>query len=190
MKTAIVLGSVRAGRQTSKVAHYIEKKLSQRGIEVDLIDLAEAQLPILEGTIEEDSQLMTTINNVSHRLQDTDSIIFVTPEYHGSFSGVLKNALDYFWIEFSRKPIAVATVSSGKLGGINASTQLQHVILSLGAYPLPTKLLISEVQNSFDEMNEPMNERIVKSTTRFLDEFEWFSDAILNKKKESVAKAS
>ncbi len=46
MKIAILLGSVRMGRQTNKAAYYLKKKLENRDIETDLIDLADKPCPI------------------------------------------------------------------------------------------------------------------------------------------------
>lgn len=186
MRVAILLGSARAGRQSHKVAYYLEKNLKERGIETDLIDLAKDSLPILEERVGHHPQLPEKIQNISDRLNEADALLFVTPEYHGSFSGALKNALDYFWAEFHKKPIGVAAVSSGKMGGINASTQLQHVILSLGAYPLPLKLLVPEIHSTFNDDFEPLNEGIKRLVHKFLDEFLWFADAMYQKKAQEV----
>ncbi len=145
MKVAILLGSLRIGRQSHKIARYLKTRLHEKDVIADLIDLAENPLPIMKIH----PQHPPEAQQISVRLQEADALLFVTPEYHGSFSGVLKNAIDYFWEEFQKKPIGVVTVSAGKMGGINASTQLQHVILSLGAFALPTKLLVPEIQTVF-----------------------------------------
>lgn len=182
MKIAILLGSARIGRQSHKVARYLSNELVKRGFDTDLIDLAEDPLPLLEDKAGQNPDEVEQRRKVSRRLSVADALLFVSPEYHGSFSGVLKNALDYFWSEFQKKPIGVATVSSGKMGGINASTQLQHVILSLGAYPLPLKLLVSEVHTAFDNEFNIVREQLTSSAGRFLDEFTWFAEAITEKK--------
>jgi len=178
MKIAILLGSVREGRQSHKIAHYLQARLQEKGITADLIDLAENPLPIMGIH----PQPPPEVERIGVRLQEADALLFVTPEYHGSFSGVIKNAIDYFWAEFQKKPIGVVTVSAGKMGGINASSQLQHVILSLGAFALPTKLLVPEVQNVFDDSFQPVNEGLIKSADKFLDEYLWFADAVYQKK--------
>lgn len=155
-----------------------------------MIDLAEHPLPMME---EDNGRLRSPADDVSiigAQLKEADSMILVSPEYHGSFSGVLKNALDFYWAEFKRKPIGVVTTGSGKMGGINASTQMQHVVLSLGAFPLPTKLLISEIQHAFDEQNQPLREDIVKNTDRFLNDFVWFAGAIVQAKTDHPQKAT
>jgi azobenzene reductase len=182
MKITILLGSARKGRQSHKVANYLNNELVKRGFNTDLIDLAEDPLPVLEDKAGQNPHEIEQIRKISKRLSVADALIFVTPEYHGSFSGVLKNALDYFWSEFQKKPIGVATVSTGKMGGINASTQLQHVILSLGAYPLPLKLLVPEVHTTFDNDFTISSDQLASTAGRFLDEFTWFTEAIVEKK--------
>lgn len=183
MKVAVLLGSIRKGRQTHKVAHYLQNLLAQRNIHTDLIDMAENPLPVLEAKEGNPPAVQNQIKAISARLKGADALIFVTPEYHGSFSGVLKNTLDYFWSEFTKKPIGVVAVSSGKWGGINASTQLQNVILSLGAFPLPVKLLVPEVHNAFNDSFSPTQENTTHHATRFLEEFVWLAEAITEKKR-------
>jgi NAD(P)H-dependent FMN reductase len=89
------------------------------------------------------------------QLQASDGLIFLTPEYNGSFSSGLKNFIDVFAKDgFRGKPIGVATGSTGKQGGIRAAYQLQQVILSLFAYPQPQMLTVGEMQHRFDETGE------------------------------------
>lgn len=182
MKIAILLGSVRMGRQTHKAAYYLKEKLINRNIETDLIDLAEDPLPVLKERVGHHPEPPENAVEISERLDEADALLLVTPEYHGSISGVLKNAIDYFWREFQKKPIGVVTASGGGFGGINASTHLQHIILSVGAYPMPLKLLVPKVHKAFDDSYEPQNENVIKSAENFLNEFLWFADALHQKK--------
>jgi azobenzene reductase len=88
MKIAILNGSVRPERQSHKVAYYLKKRLQERNIETDLIDMRDNPLPIfgIETDTDRQSEYETTVRDISVRLQNADTIIFVTPEYHGSFS--------------------------------------------------------------------------------------------------------
>ena len=181
MKIAILLGAVRQGRQSHKAAYYLAKLLREHNAEADVIDLLKTPLPVF-GSHDDNPTAGKVIESIRLRLEEADALIFVTPEYQGSFSGALKNALDYYWAEFKRKPIGVVSTSTGKMGGINASTQLQHVILSLGAFPLPAKLLISGIHEAFDDNYEPLNNTITKQTHQFVEEFLWFAEALHQKK--------
>lgn len=187
MKIAILSGSVREERQSHKVSYFLKRVLEKRNVEADLIDLAKEPLPIM-GQNGNDSKTEQHIRQISRRLQESDAILLVTPEYHGSFSGVLKNALDHFTPEFQKKPVGVAAASAGRMAGINASNHVQHVILSMDAFPLPLKFLVPEIHLSFNDNFEPQNEAIETSADAFLDEFLWFSDALYQKRvKEQVA---
>lgn len=180
MKISILAGSVRKNRQSFALAHYLHQLLENAGIQSSLIDLLATPLPIygLEDTDQ------SNVKPIGEQLRQSDAILLVTPEYHGSFSGVLKNALDYYWEEFQQKPIGVAAASAGKMAGINASTQLQHVVLSLGAYPMPRKLLVSEIHHAFDDDFQPRKSAVSESAVKFLDDFVWFAEAIADKKKK------
>ena len=182
MKIAILTGSIRNGRQSHQVGLFLEELIVQRDIEVSLIDLTEYPLPVFGSTDPHPEHRQF----ISQQFSEADGLLFVSPEYHGSFSGVIKNALDHFWSEFKKKPIGVVTVSSGKLGGINASTHLQHVILSLGAYPLPLKLLVPEVHNAFPRLSDTVDPNLIAAANKFLDEFLWFADAIYMKKQSKL----
>src|SRR5690625_1742311 len=99
MKVTILLGSVREGRKTRRVAYYVEKKLNEKGVETDLIDLGEEELPMY-GLPDKSEEERERIASVGKRLTWGDALIFVSPEYQDSFSGVLKNALDHYLEEF------------------------------------------------------------------------------------------
>ncbi len=188
MRVAIIIGSIREGRQSQKAAYFLQKKLAARLIDTDIIDLAEYPLPFMEERITLDPNPPVNALLISEKLKHADAIILVTPEYQGSFTGVLKNALDYFLPEFLKKPVGVATTAGGRMGGINASVQLQHVILSMGAYPLPQKLIVSEIQNAFDDEFNPKHDLLAKQGEKFVDEFVWFAQAIVNAKQIKIQK--
>jgi NAD(P)H-dependent FMN reductase len=188
MRVAIIIGSIREGRQSQKAAYFLQKKLAARLIDTDILDLAEYPLPFMEERITLDPNPPVNALLISEKLKNADAIILVTPEYQGSFTGVLKNALDYFLPEFLKKVVGVATTAGGRMGGINASVQLQHVILSMGAYPLPQKLIVSEIQNAFDEEFNPKQELLAKQGEKFVAEFVWFAQAIVNAKQIKIQK--
>lgn len=147
-----------------------------------IIDLAEYNLPVLEEQYNGQDNNIPALASIQQSLDTADAIIFLSPEYHGSYSGALKNAVDYFSAEFKRKPIGVVAVGAGRMGGINASTEMQQLVLSLGAYPMPYKLLVANVQSVFEETGQVKDEFFSKSMDRFVSEFIWLAEAIRDKK--------
>src|SRR5690554_5961252 len=161
MKFTIILASVRSERQTDKLAKYLYNKLNTFA-DVHLLDLQDKILSPFGYPHNE----LDKVKEIQKLLQDSDGFIFVSPEYHQTYSAVLKNLTEYYWLEFNKKPIAVAATSAGKLGGVQASIQMQSLVLALGSYPIPQRLLISEVHDGFDENSKPLNVHIENDVDR------------------------
>lgn len=189
MKILIISGSVRTGRKSHNVAVELQRRFILQGhMDTYVLDLAEYNLPVLEEKYQADNTATPQgIIEIQELLDSADAMVFLSPEYHGSYSGALKNAIDYFWKEFMRKPIGVVAVASGRFGGINASIQMQQLVLSLGAYPMPYKLLVPTVQNVFDESGHIKDEALAKTFDKFITEYVWFAEAIEDRKAKDLA---
>ncbi|MBS1594209.1 MAG: NAD(P)H-dependent oxidoreductase [Bacteroidetes bacterium] len=186
MNIIIISGSIRKGRKSHDVAVALMARFHRSGhTQAAIIDLAAYDLPVLEEQYSEEGNTLPGLTDIQQKLDKADAIIFLSPEYHGSYSGALKNAVDYFSEEFKRKPIGVVSVGAGRMGGINASTEMQQLVLSLGAYPMPYKLLVSNVQHAFDDSGAVKDEFLSKSLDRFVSEFIWLAEAIRDKKLKS-----
>lgn len=183
LNLAIVVGSVRIGRHSHKAAHYLEKKFqNNKDINVKIVDLMKYEVPILEERYRNLVNPHNSVKEAAAILDSCDAIILVSPEYLGGISGVLKNFLDYYLTEISGKPIGVVTTSGGKFGGINASHELQKLILAFGSYPMPKKFMVPFVHQAFDDEYNVLNEEIEKSAELFVNEFTWFANTIIKGK--------
>ncbi len=190
MQIVLIIGSVREGRQTDKIGKYLANIFSQHeNVNCEILDLAEHDIPILRTRWEQEENPPDILPEISTLLKQADGIILCSPEYHGSYSGVIKNAIDHYWKEFQRKPMGVVATGSGRFGGVNASTDMQHLVLSLGAYPIPYKLLVPYIQRIFDEHGEPSDESLIRNTQKFVKEFIWFASAIVQAKARGEALA-
>lgn len=180
----IILGSVRMGRESHKATNELKKRFVAAGFtNTEVLDLAKYNLPIAEERYGKTATAINGIDNAQAILAKADAFIFVSPEYHGSFSGVLKNFLDYFGDEFKRKPIGVVSVSTGRFGGINASTEMQLLVLALGAFPMPLKLLIPSIHLTISEAGHVKEDFLNTNFDKFIQEFIWFATAIVSHKK-------
>ena len=189
MNILIISGSVRTGRRSHDVAVELQKRFIGHGqMDTHVLDLAVYNLPVLEEKFLAGKEMPNGLAEIQQMLDRADAMIFLSPEYHGSYSGALKNALDYFWKEFMRKPIGVVAVASGRFGGINASTEMQQLVLSLGAFPMPYKLLIPTVQNAFDESGNVIDEFLSTNFDKFVQEYTWFAEAIADRKAKETTK--
>ena len=186
MKITILYGAIRNNRMSIRAAKAVETALKATGrAEVTFVDIKTYELPVMEDRLKDMSNPPDRIVELGKILEASDGIVFVSPEYNNSYSGAMKNCVDYFTKEWFHKPIGVVTASSGIQGGINASNLLQLLILAILGYAMPTKLLVAEVEKNLDENGVPQNEQLAKRINGFAKDFLWFTEAIVNQKKNN-----
>lgn len=182
-KITILYGAIREGRLSIRAAKAVKNALETSGkAEVTFIDIKDYNLPVMEARLKDMENPPANLLEISAALEGADGIVFVTPEYNNSYSGALKNAVDYFTKEWAKKPIGIVCGSNGKQGGINASNLMQLLVLAIGAFPMPYKLLVPELHISLDEEGNAQNEIMGKNLEKFVNEYLWFVEALVNRK--------
>ncbi|HLO70722.1 MAG TPA: NADPH-dependent FMN reductase [Flavipsychrobacter sp.] len=184
-KITILYGAIREGRLSIRAAKALQNALQQSGkATVTFIDIKDYNLPVMEARLKDMENPPVGLLEISNVLESADGIVFVTPEYNNSYSGAMKNCIDYFTKEWAKKPIGICCGSNGKMGGVNASNLLQLLVLAIGAFPMPYKLLVPELHLSLDENGVPQNEIMQKNLDRFVSEYLWFVEAITTQRKK------
>ncbi len=185
LKITILYGAIREGRLSIRAAKALNNALLLSGkAEVRFIDIKDYNLPVMEARLKDMEHPPAGLLEISEALESADGIVFVTPEYNNSYSGAMKNCVDYFTKEWAKKPIGICCGSNGKQGGINASNLLQLLVLAIGAFPMPYKLLVPELHLSLDEDGKPQTEIMQKNLDRFVREYLWFVEAISTQNKK------
>ena len=81
----------------------------------------------------------------------SEKLVFIIPEYNGSYPGILKLFIDACNPEiFKNKKIAMVGVATGRAGNIRGMDDLTNVFHYLGAHILPYKLPISSILKIID----------------------------------------
>jgi NAD(P)H-dependent FMN reductase len=120
------------------------------GAATRLIDLREYNLPFVTAPNGAEQEL-ADVQRLRADVKAADGIILATPEYHGSFSGVLKNAMDLMGFEeFEGKMLGLVGVSGGRMGAFDALNTLRSVGRALHAWVLPEQVSIPEAWSVFD----------------------------------------
>ncbi len=185
MQIAILSGSTRIDRKSHRVALALVAEIEKRGHEADLLDLAEFRFPVFEEVLAKLEEPPEGLVDFSERVKRADAAIFLSPEYNGSYTSALKNAVDFLKeSEFARKPIGVATASGGLLGGMRAALNLQELALGVGGFSLPGMLLTPEVGKKFGEKGELLDPFFQPKIDAFLNSFLWLSEAVLDRKQK------
>lgn len=155
-----VCGSRRNGSYTRRVLHEALSGARTAGGTVELLDLADLELSPL------DPDKPSADTDVLRRtIREADAVILGTPMYHGSYSGVLKNAIDHCGSEeFEDMTVGLVAVSGGPFPTA-ALDHLRIVCRSLNARVLPHQAAIPEARTMFDEhglTDDELQERVRK----------------------------
>ncbi len=130
-KVAVVVGSLRKDSFNRKLAHAIER-MAPEGFSFE--EIAIDALPLYNQ--DADGNEVEAVKRFRAQIAAADALLFVTPEYNRSISGVLKNALDqgsrpYGQSVWGGKPGAVLGVSVGAIGTALAQQHLRNILAYL-----------------------------------------------------------
>lgn len=190
-KIGIIIGSTRDGRFADKPAAWIHGLAAARNeMDYELIDLRDYPLPFFN---EAASPAWGPIQNPSAqawgaKLAQSDGLIVVTPEYNHGPSAVLKNALDYAYTQYHRKPIAF--VGYGGVGAARAIEQLRAVAIELQMAPIRSAVHIGMVeflgimQQGKQFADFP---HLSQSAAALFDDLGWWTNALKQARDRSAA---
>lgn len=186
LKIAVIYGSVRQQRQGIRAARFIKDKCDDRGYETTLIDPMEFDLPLLDMMYKEyeKGKAPQTLQKLADIISEADGYIIVSAEYNHSIPPALSNLLDHFLEEYFFKPSAIVCYSAGSFGGVRAAMQLRAMLAEMGMSSIPSLMPIPNISTSFNEDGTPNDDAYHRRAKRFLDEFEWYAEALLAKRKE------
>jgi chromate reductase len=128
-------------------------------IEVDLIDPTGVTLPLPGSGVESPE-----VEVFAQTIRDSVGVILATPEYHGSYSSVIKLIIENlgFPSGLAGKPVALLGVAAGQIGAIKALEHLRSVCSHIGSIVLPGPVSIAGVQEAFDEDGRCLDASIEK----------------------------
>ncbi len=151
------------------------------GAEATFINLKDFDLPLFDPDLEL-SSLPKGAVNLKKLLQDHDGVYIASPEYNGSFTPLLKNAIDWasrvreddepFLPAFTGKSYAIGATSPGGLGGIRGLVQLRMLLGGIGITVVPTQLALGDGKNAFNDdgsiKSKPLAAMLKQSVTELI----------------------
>ena len=176
----VVYGSVRSERRGIRAARFIVNECRMRGHEVTLIDPLEYPLPLLDKMYKEypKGQAPEMLERLAALIVPAEGVVVVSGEYNHSIPPALSNLLDHFLEEWFWKPSAIVCYSAGPFGGVRAAMQLRMMLGELGTVSIPSLFPLPMVQEAFAEDGTPTDPNIRPRVKRFLDELEWYAEAL------------
>ncbi|MDE2378810.1 NADPH-dependent FMN reductase [Bradyrhizobium sp.] len=111
------------------------------------------------------------------KIQKSNGVLFVTPEYNRSISGVLKNAIDvasrpYGKSSFLGKPVGIVSNSPGVLGGVSAAKHLQNILPGIsGPILQQPEIYLAAVGDGFDAAGNLAKDSLKTVMQQYIDAF-------------------
>ena len=159
-----ISGSLRPGSYTTLAVALALKGAEEMKCETKLINLRDYQLVFCDGK-DDESHFPQDVFRLREEVKRAEGIILGTSEYHGGYSGVLKNALDLMGFEeFEGKMLGLVGVSGGAMGAFGAMNSLREVGRTLHAWVVPEQASVPQAWQEFDDagnLKDPdLNDRV------------------------------
>ena len=167
-----IAGSLRKESFSLKVARALAK-LAPSSLKLDVIT------PLGISFFNQDLEANPPADWLSFRekLQQSNGILFVTPEYNRSIPGALKNAIDvgsrpYGKSSFNGKPVGIVSNSPGPLGGVSAAKHLQNILPGIaGPILQQPEIYLNGIGDGFDANGEVTKDALRQVLQQYIDAF-------------------
>ncbi|NJL23428.1 MAG: NAD(P)H-dependent oxidoreductase [Leptolyngbyaceae cyanobacterium SM1_3_5] len=141
-------GSLRPDSYTYLALQVAAQRVEALGAEVEILDLRSMNLPFCNGG--DDYSDHPDVERLQRSVREADGLILATPEYHGSISGVLKNALDLMSFEqLEGKVVGSVSVLGGESNS-NALNDLRTILRWVHAFVIPEQVAVGKAWQAFD----------------------------------------
>lgn len=159
VKVLAFSGSLREDSANKKLVREAARMAKEQGATVTIIDLKDYPMPFYDEDLESSQGMPEAAKAFRKKILESNVVFIASPEYNHSFSGVLKNALD--WASrteegerakgaFKGITFAIMSASPGKGGGAKGLPHLREVLQDVGANVLATQVSIPGAYTAFD----------------------------------------
>lgn len=167
-----IVGSLRKDSFSLKIANALAK-LAPASLKLEVVTLGGISFfnQDLEGAPPADWLAFR------EKLQKSNGVIFVTPEYNRAIPGVLKNAIDvasrpYGKSSFNGKPVGIVSNSPGPLGGVSAAKTLQNILPGIaGPIMQQPEIYLNAVGDAFDAEGNLTKDSLKSVLQAYIDAF-------------------
>ena len=173
MTIIAILGSLRKA-SFNRMLLNAAVELAPADLTIEIADIS--KFPLYNQDVE-DAGAPDAVKKLQEQIRSADGILFVTPEYNYSMSGVIKNAID--WASrppkenpFNGKPCAMMSASTSLLGGARAQYHLRQSCVFINLIPMnKPEVTLMKAQEKFDADGKLIDEATRKMLTTFMQSF-------------------
>jgi chromate reductase len=161
VKLLAFAGSTRSGSLNQALLDLAVAEARARGAEVTEIRLKDFDLPLYDGDLEV-SAFPGAARELKSLFQSHQGFLIASPEYNGSVSGVLKNAID--WASrptdgealtalsaFRGKVAGLMAASISPFGGLRGITHMRQILATIQTLVATEQVLVPFAHGAFEE---------------------------------------
>ena len=158
VKVVGIVGSLRTDSYSALALTEAINRVKDLGAEVEILDLREMTLPFCDGGSEYPDY--PDVEVLRDKVKAADGLILATPEYHGSVSGVLKNALDLMSFEHISGKVAGLISVLGGQSNSNALNDLRIIVRWVHGFVIPEQIAVGQAWQAFDSEGKVKDEKL------------------------------
>lgn len=166
----VFAGSTRAQSWNRKLAAAAATIATEQGAQVTHLELGDFDVPMYNADLEAKGTPRDVIR-LKEIFHDHPAWIVCSPEYNGSYTGLMKNTLDWIsspvkndpvWQDgyrsFTNKVVGLTAASPGALGGLRSLSHLTPLLMNLHCWVSPHQLALTRAAEAFDVHGQLVNE--------------------------------
>lgn len=158
-------GSLREDSYSQLALEIATRRVEALGAEVEILDLRQMHLPFCDGGDEYPGY--PDVERLQNTVQQADGLILATPEYHGSISGVLKNALDLMSFDQLDSKVAGLISVLGGQPNSNALNDMRLIMRWVHAWVIPEQIAIGQAWKAFGADGKLLDEKLSQRFDQF-----------------------
>lgn len=171
----LVSGTNRPNSVTRQVVDIYQKMLTEHGIESEIIDLIDLPDDFISSALYQNSGENEDFNPIRQQMLEAKKYVFFTPEYNGSFPGILKTFIDglKYPQTFKGKKCALVGISSGVQGAVLAMSHLTDIFNYSKMHVLAEKPKLLHIENHLQdgELTNPLFKSLLEEQIQSLIKF-------------------
>ncbi len=181
-RLVVLIGSVREGRFGPVAGAWVaERARDHGGFEVDVVDLADVEIPLVLPAESPKSAgaaypRPAGMADLTARLDAADAFVVVTPEYNHGYPASLKAAIDWHFTQWTAKPVAFVSYG-GAAGGRHAVLHLENVFTELHAVTIRDGLSFPNYFLNFED-GRPLDTQATVHAKAMLEQLAWWANAL------------
>lgn len=169
----IISGTNRPGSRTRQVAEIVRAIYQDLGEEVEIIDLAQLPMQTLTGN-EYGGALPQVMLEVMEKINNSEGLIVIAPEYNGSMPGALKYFIDHWKYPdtFEHRPVCFIGLG-GLFGGLRPVEHLQQVFGYRNSYVFPQRIFLINIWQQLKNgaIQDPVLNSLMQTQARDFSRF-------------------